>query len=149
MIIFYGWQFIFFKSYFLRWVIRPFPTYFLLHSAGINSSPSSSHFEHHNKNSNWFFTYFQSFKERNNITDDCIFWLAVYLVSKKLFFFSRVSPFFNYFHFHSAGINSSPDSSHFIRHHADDYLWRERQKKKKRKSNFLRASSMTKGIFVS
>ena len=45
----------------------PFPTHFLLHSAVINSSPGSSHFEHHNKNSNWFFTYFQSFKERNII----------------------------------------------------------------------------------
>ena len=31
----------------------------------------------------------------------------------------------------TAGISSSPDSSHFVRHHADDYLWRERQKNKK------------------
>ena len=70
MIIFSGWQFIFFKSYFLIWVNPPpplFPTHFLFHSAVINSSPGSSHFEHHNKNSNWFFTYFQSFKERNII----------------------------------------------------------------------------------
>ena len=36
---------------------------------------------------------------------------------------------FNHFRFHSAGINSSPDSSHFVRHHADDYLWRQQQKK--------------------
>ena len=44
-------------------------------------------------------------------------------------FLSRVPPFFfNHFRFHSAGINSSPDSSHFVRHHADDYLWREQQK---------------------
>ena len=44
-------------------------------------------------------------------------------------FLSRVPPFFfNHFRFHSAGINSSPDSSHFVRHHADDYLWREQPK---------------------
>ena len=30
--------------------------------------------------------------------------------------------------FFSAGINSSPDSSHFVRHHDDDYLWREQPK---------------------
>ena len=124
MIIFSGWQFIFFKSYFLRWVIRPFPTYFLLHSAEINSSPSSSHFEHHNKNSNWFFTYFQSFKERNIMFSG---WQFIFF---KSYFLRRVTPYFNHFHFHSAGINSFPDSSHFIRHHADDYLWRERPKKK-------------------
>ena len=34
------------------------------------------------KNSNWFFTYFQSFKEGNNIMGDSIFWLAVYLLSR-------------------------------------------------------------------
>ena len=27
------------------------------------------------------------------------------------------------FVFQSAGINSSPDSSHFVRYHADDYLY--------------------------
>ena len=88
MIIFSGWQFIFFKSYFLIWVTPPppFPTHFLFHLAVINSSPGSSHFEHHNKNSNWFIIYFQSFKERNNIIDDFIFWLAVYLVLKKVIF---------------------------------------------------------------
>ena len=39
------------------------------------------------KNSNCFFTYFQSFKEGNNIMGDSIFWLAVYLLS-------RVTPLF-------------------------------------------------------
>ena len=84
-------------------------------------------FVHHNQNSNWFFL--PSFRVlKNEITlQIIIFWLAVYLF-EKCYFSSRVSPFFKHFRFHSAGINSSPESSHFVRHHADDSLWSVRQK---------------------
>ena len=136
------------------------PTFFF-HLAGINSSPCSSHFalEQH-----WLFSYFQSFKERNNIIDNYIFWLAVYLIIitffiiKKKSFLSRVTPFFHPFLFSFSwdkfilgllsfsGISSSPDSSHFASHHADDYLWSEQPKNCF--CYFLWATSMRRGIFV-
>ena len=48
--------------------------------------------------------------------------------------------------FFSAGIYLSPDSSHFVRHHDDDYLWREQPKILF--LPLLRATSMRRGSFV-
>ena len=62
----------------------------------------------------FFLPYFQCSKERNNIIDDHILWLANYLSSLITIFKEGLTPpFFSYPLFHLAGINSSPCSSHF------------------------------------